>query len=641
MSFTITMETVSLLITVLLFLFHFDLQNRNKQYYLFSACLAASAVSISMDILTALILNGSIEITYSLNYALNMICFFVQHLSFSLMVIYCFYLMFEHIADKHCYNIATRIVQLFCIVLELMLLTNPWTDWFFYFENAQNTLYMRGPFNKLAYLFLLVEICMICACYYRNRTVVSRAMRKLIRVAPPMVLALASMQLMFEDTLLSGTMESLVNLLFYISFQNNRVGLDSLTELPNRNTFIQELAVKTKKETRLHLILLHLTEMENINQKYGTYQGDTLLYQVSRYLDQILPHYQAFRFGNTRFLLMGSVQKEDAAHAYMDEILKRFQKPWDAVEKDCYCPVHCAHMFTVPVPDDENRIIDQLEYTLSQIGDKPFSHTVFFDDALQRQYERRTYVLNQIQHALDTESFQLYFQPIYHCRKQKFTSAETLLRLFDENGTPISPAEFIPLAEQNGYIDAISWQLLEKVSTFLSRHPDLPLQTVSINMAMQQITDRTFWNRIHGAQEAYGFSLDKLRIEITERTVSENPVLVHKIMNYLAEKGLRFYLDDFGIGYSNLYNMMNLPFETVKLDASLLQDIAENETRYRVMEPLIQMLHQAGAMVVAEGLETIQQVEKAHRLDVDCIQGYYYAKPMPEEELINFLQNNK
>lgn len=638
MTFTITMETVSLLITVLLILFHFDLQNRNRQYYLFSACLWISAGSITLDILTSFIIDGTIQIAFGLNYALNMIFFFFQHLSFSLMVIYCFYLMFEHIADKHCYTIATRFVIAFTVILELMLFTNPWTDWFFYYEDG---LYMRGPYNKIAYGFLLIEICMICACYYRNRTVVSRAMRKLIRIAPPMVLALASIQLLFEDTLLSGTMESLVNLLFYISFQNNRVGRDSLTELPNRNTFIQELEAKTKKQTRLHLILIHLTEMEQINQKYGTYQGDTLLYQVSRYLDQVLPRYQAFRFGNTRFLLMGTLRDEAAAHAYMDEILKRFQKPWDAVEKDCYCPAHCAHMFTRPIENNENRIIDQLEYTLSQIGDKPFSHAAFFDDTLQNQYERRIYVLEQIERALETNSFQIYFQPIYHCRKQKFTSAETLLRLFDENGTPISPGEFIPLAEQNGYIDQISWQLLEKVSTFLSRHPDLPLETISINMAMQQITDRTFWNRIHGAQEAYGFPLNKLRIEITERTVSKNPVLVQKIMKYLAEKGLRFYLDDFGIGYSNLYNMMNLPFETVKLDASLLQDIAENESRYRVMEPLIQMLHQAGAMVVAEGLETIQQVEKAHRLDVDCIQGYYYAKPMPENELINFLQNSK
>ena len=638
MTFTITMELVSLLITLLLVLFHFDLRNRNKQYYLFSLCLLLSGTTIVLDILTSLTINGTLQLAYHLNYTLNMLYFCFLFLSFSVMVIYCFYLMFEHVADKHCYNIATRLVKLFALILLFMLCTNPWTDWFFHFEDGA---YTRGRFNRLGYLFLLIEICMICACYYRNRNVVSRAMRKLIRVGPLMVLALASMQLLYRNTLLVGTMESLVNLIFYISFQNNRVGLDSLTELPNRNTFFQELETKAKKETRLHLILIHLGQMEQINQKYGTYQGDTLLYQVSRYLDQVFPRYQAFRFGNTRFLLMGTLQSEDAAGTHIDEILKRFSEPWPAVEKDCLCPIHCAHIFADPAKNSENRIIDQLEYALSQAMEKPSNYAVFFDDALKSRYERRIYVLEQIRRALDTESFQIYFQPIYHCRKQKFTSAETLLRLFDENGTPISPAEFIPLAEQNGLIDEISWQLLEKVCTFLSQHPDIPLRTISINMAMQQITDRTFWNRIHGAQEAYGFPLEKLRIEITERTISKNPALVQRIMEYLTEKGLRFYLDDFGIGYSNLSNMMNLPFETIKLDASLLADIAENNTHYRTMELLIQMLHHAGFLVVAEGLETIQQVEKAHRLDVDCIQGYYYAKPMPADELIPFLENSK
>ena len=638
MTFTITMELVSLLITLLLVLFHFDLRNRNKQYYLFSLCLLLSGTTIVLDILTSLTINGALQLAYHLNYTLNMLYFCFLFLSFSVMVIYCFYLMFEHVADKHCYNIATRLVKLFALILLFMLCTNPWTDWFFHFEDGA---YTRGRFNRLGYLFLLIEICMICACYYRNRNVVSRAMRKLIRVGPLMVLALASMQLLYRNTLLVGTMESLVNLIFYISFQNNRVGLDSLTELPNRNTFFQELETKAKKETRLHLILIHLGQMEQINQKYGTYQGDTLLYQVSRYLDQVFPRYQAVRFGNTRFLLMGTLQSEDAAGTHIDEILKRFSEPWPAVEKDCLCPIHCAHIFADPAKTSENRIIDQLEYALSQAMEKPSNYAVFFDDALKSRYERRIYVLEQIRRALDTESFQIYFQPIYHCRKQKFTSAETLLRLFDENGTPISPAEFIPLAEQNGLIDEISWQLLEKVCTFLSQHPDIPLRTISINMAMQQITDRTFWNRIHGAQEAYGFPLEKLRIEITERTISKNPALVQRIMEYLTEKGLRFYLDDFGIGYSNLSNMMNLPFETIKLDASLLADIAENNTHYRTMELLIQMLHHAGFLVVAEGLETIQQVEKAHRLDVDCIQGYYYAKPMPADELIPFLENSK
>ena len=161
MTFTITMELVSLLITLLLVLFHFDLRNRNKQYYLFSLCLLLSGTTIVLDILTSLTINGALQLTYHLNYTLNMLYFCFLFLSFSVMVIYCFYLMFEHVADKHCYNIATRLVKLFALILLFMLCTNPWTDWFFHFEYGA---YTRGRFNRLGYLFLLIEICMICAC---------------------------------------------------------------------------------------------------------------------------------------------------------------------------------------------------------------------------------------------------------------------------------------------------------------------------------------------------------------------------------------------------------------------------------------------------------------------------------------------
>ena len=639
MTFTITMEVVSLLITFLLAMFHYDQPNRNnKQYHLFSACLFISFIAIALDILTSFTIDGTIPVPLPINYGLNMVYFFFQNLTFTVMAIYCFYLMFEHIADKHCYNIATTLIITFCVILELMLLTNPFTDWFFYFEN---TAYQRGIFNKLGYAFLFIEVCMLCMCYLRNRATVSRAMFKLIKVGAPVVVALALFQLLYQDTLMAGTIASLINLIFYITFQNNRVGQDSLTELPNRNTFFQELELKQKSKTRLHLILLHVNQMEEINQKYSTQKGDTFLYQVSRYLDRLSPHYQAFRFGNTRFLLMAQYHNDEEMNRITALIQQRFQEPWTAVDKGCYCTISFGHMLVSSDQLETKHIIDQLDYTLSQAREKAPNQAVFFDQQMQEQFERQIYVKNQIRYALDNDTFQVYYQPIYHCRQKTFTSAESLLRLFDENGKLISPAEFIPLAEQHGLIDEISWQLLEKVFAFLAKHPDLPLQTISVNMTMQQLTDRTFWNRIHGAQEYYGFPLDKLRIEITERTISENPALVQKIMEYLTEKGLRFYLDDFGIGYSNLANMMALPFETVKLDASLLQNIGQNEHLSRTIDLLIQMLHHAGFLVVAEGLENKLQVDNAHQLNVDSIQGFYYAKPMSEEELVDFLKQTK
>ena len=257
------------------------------------------------------------------------------------------------------------------------------------------------------------------------------------------------------------------------------------------------------------------------------------------------------------------------------------------------------------------------------------------------KYDRRQYVLEQIRRGLDEETFEVYYQPVFSVKEGRFTTAESLLRLFDENGVLIPPGEFIPLAEKNGLIDEISWLVLKKVCQFLGENTDLPLGSVSINMSIQQITDRSFLRRVHSCQAQYGVPAGKLRIEITERTVTENPAQVKAVMAQLASEDIRFYLDDFGVGYSNLASMISLPFETVKLDASLLCGIDENEKLYDTVRLLVQMMHNAGFIVVAEGIERHAQLECVKALGIDRVQGYYYARPMPKKELETFLTYRK
>ena len=133
----------------------------------------------------------------------------------------------------------------------------------------------------------------------------------------------------------------------------------------------------------------------------------------------------------------------------------------------------------------------------------------------------------------------------------------------------------------------------------------------------------------------------KLRIEITERTVTENPAQVSAVMAQMAQEGIRFYLDDFGVGYSNLASMISLPFETVKLDASLFKDVEHNALLADTVRLLVQMMHNAGFVVVAEGIERAAQLSCVKALGVDRIQGYYYARPMPQKELMTFLTMRK
>lgn len=636
MELSTKMEAVALIITITLILFHFDPQNKtNRKYLLFNGCLFSSAITIGLDLFTSWLINAQPTIPLWLNMHLNTLYFLAQHLTFSLMAGYCFYLLFEHSSDWKCLYIATTVIGIFFTLLEIGVLCNYKTRWFFYFEDG---VYMRGPFNKVGYAAVAIELTMLVICYLRHRAIASRSLRKLMHIMPPLILFLGIMQQIFPNILMNGTISSLANLILFICFQSSRIGQDALTGLPNRHTFFQEMEARRRKPQYFHLILFYLEDMEMINRKFGIKEGDALLYMVGRYLEEYAPHYRAFRFSSTSFLLYGSFPDYPEHTKQVAQALRnRFEKPWEAAGITSRINVSVAHMICNSSESDDSYLISQLEYALARAREAGGGSVVFFDSRLKEQFERSQYVLTQVRQALEEESFQIFLQPIYSLKEKIFTSGEVLLRLNDKAGHAISPGEFIPLAEKTGLIDEISWLVLKKVCHFLAGDPELPLQTISVNMTAQQLNDPAFSRKIHSCLNQYGISPERLRIEITERTITENPPLVRSVMTQMAEEGLQFYLDDFGIGYSNLAGMMALPFETVKLDSSLLQNIAQNEKAFQVVKLLVDLLHHAGFIVVAEGLETKEQVEKAEEIGFDRIQGFYFAQPMPVEELESFL----
>lgn len=471
MELSTKMEAVALIITITLILFHFDPQNQtNRKYLLFNGCLFSSAITIGLDLFTSWLINAQPTIPLWLNMHLNTLYFLAQHLTFSLMAGYCFYLLFEHSSDWKCLYIATTVIGIFFTLLEIGVLCNYKTRWFFYFEDG---VYMRGPFNKAGYAAVAIELTMLVICYLRHRAIASRSLRKLMHIMPPLILFLGIMQQIFPNILMNGTISSLANLILFICFQSSRIGQDALTGLPNRHTFFQEMEARRRKPQYFHLILFYLEDMEMINRKFGIKEGDALLYMVGRYLEEYAPHYRAFRFSSTSFLLYGSFPDYPEHTKQVAQALRnRFEKPWEAAGITSRINVSAAHMICNSSESDDSYLISQLEYALARAREAGGGSVVFFDSRLKEQFERSQYVLTQVRQALEEESFQIFLQPIYSLKEKIFTSGEVLLRLNDKAGHAISPGEFIPLAEKTGLIDEISWLVLKKACHFLAGDPD-------------------------------------------------------------------------------------------------------------------------------------------------------------------------
>ena len=217
---------------------------------------------------------------------------------------------------------------------------------------------------------------------------------------------------------------------------------------------------------------------------------------------------------------------------------------------------------------------------------------------------------------------------------------EVLLRLKEKSGGFISPAEFIPLAEQTGQIIAITWFVIEETCHALANTPELAGIRASINLPMMHLTDPDFEHRLNDIVDGYGISHDRISFEFTERVILDDLDLAQKNMKRLAESGYTFYIDDFGVGYSNFNCVLKLPLKTVKLDMSLTSTTEKLKENYGLVYILTDLFHDMGLNVVAEGAETAEQVELLKAYGVDGIQGYFYAKPMPLQKLCDFLTKN-
>lgn len=629
------MECIAFIILAILFLFHWDRQNSSStRYRIFTIALFLSAAMIVLDIVSSWGIEAADVIPEWVNILLSTLYFVSLDLTFSVIAVYCFYIMFEYSSDRHCFYIASGITVFFIIVLMIFNILNLWTGWIFRFVDG---VYVRGPFNKIVFFPMLIEVGMFCVCYLRNRDNIGNSLKHLVQSMPPVVVLMAIIQNLVPDMILSGMMAALVCMILFISFQSSRNGRDALTGLASRTNFTQEIRARKRRGQRLHLIMVSLEAFEDINKKYGVKQGDSILFQIAAYLDRKVTGYQVCRFGSTTFLLMSKAYGEEAEKQCVENIWKRFESPWLNAENGTIVNVSIAHRELDFYDGEENAAIDQLEYTISCIREDGGEKVRYFDREMRYHYERKEYVLGKVKKAIENESFEMFYQPLYDCREKTFRTAEALLRLPDVDGTYISPAEFIPLAEQNGLMDEISWIVAKFVCRFLSEHEKLPIDQISINMSVQQLINPNFIQQIHDIREQFHVPAEKLRIEITERTMTEEPEKVREIVDVLTGEGVGFYLDDFGIGYSNLSMMMDMPFETIKLDSSLMEKLAKGERCRQSVKLLIEFMHHAGFLVVAEGIETAKQDENAKAVSVDMIQGFYHARPMPGDRFVEFI----
>lgn len=248
-----------------------------------------------------------------------------------------------------------------------------------------------------------------------------------------------------------------------------------------------------------------------------------------------------------------------------------------------------------------------------------------------------------IERALANHGFHVYYQPIYSIEKKRFVSAEALLRLIDEKEGFISPEIFIPAAEKSGAIHKIGDYVLTEVFQFIasSEYKKLGLEYIEINLSVSQCMHHGLADSILESMSRYGVSSNQVNLEITESAASYDQSVMSENLEQLSAAGITFSLDDYGTGYSNMYRIAALPLKIVKLDKTFVNN--QNSKMWTILQNTVRMIKDLNMEIVVEGIETEEMVKKFSDLKCDFIQGYFFSKPIPQREFVEFIDrwNNR
>lgn len=624
-----------ILLMIIMVYFRGREQSRTQYSGLYWRGLLLSVASSLLNILSVYLIDHSQSVPLWLNMGMNSAYFAFSLLTCSVLVYYLCCRVMEFVFSKDCLRWAALGLAAIQLAYTLLVLWNLSSGVLFWFDAEGQ--YRRGPLNQTGYLAVVVEILVLLACYARNRSSVGAAMRQVVRLQAPLVLLGGLLQVLYPQYLLNGIVCALMNLIIYVSFQSRSSERDSLTRIGNRRSFVSELALRTGSGQQFQCILVGLRQFSQVNQQFGYACGDKLLYQVAARLNGLLAGGSAFRVSNVEFVVLCPYTDAQAGLANLEQVRALTRSQWDLDGAAYQGKFQLAELTCRGQGWTADQIIEYLEYAFRLAKEEKLD-LVRFDGAAAHRYQRRMYLIETMRRAIADRRFQVWYQPIYHKDTGRLTTAEALLRLNDYKGQPVSPGEFVPILESTGMLDEVSWILLDEVCRLLGSGAVPGLKAVSVNLSMQQFLRTDLIARIEASLDRYQVAPERLKFEVTERVTLEDIGYTRGVMEEMTRRELRFYLDDFGTGYSNLSAAMALPFETIKLDRTLVKDLDHDPGVQLMVKSLIEFFHCQRQTVVAEGVETQGQAQQLMDYGADRIQGFYYARPMPEAELIRLFR---
>ncbi len=559
--------------------------------------------------------------------------------------------------SKEVISLSTILLLVPYAVYVIICIFNHWYS--FLFKITHEYGYERQVLYQLPYPTVLFYVGAIFVIALKNRSETHKGIGFVLCANVIIMGSISFLQLFFPEILLSGLANVAGVLVVYLYVQNVTKSRDALTGLHNRNMLTYKLSKcikqfskkkvynENREACRFSLIVYSLRNIKGINERYGLLQGDELLEEVGKYLRARFAPYTVYRYSGDEFAIF--IERPPTNLDFLaEEVADRFNSSFLLNEKKQEVDVKVVYA-RVDFPDfgqGVRSLISALDYSISMLKHGKYRANYMHDITICDKMSRRNQVLACLKTAIENEGFEIYYQAIHSTKNNTFSGAEALLRLKSNEVVPIYPDEFIPLAEETGLIVNITYIVLEKVCADLHRikntlKEDIGLNSISINFPYAQFLEHDMVDKITALLEKYDVEPKQIKIEITERTLIDDAGLIRGIMQEMQDKGFVFEVDDFGVDYSNISTILNLPVDIIKIDRSLVSFATAAPRFEEFFRLLINAIKLTGRRIIVEGVEEKEHAVFFESCACEYIQGFYYAKPLPYDAFIEFLQKNK
>ncbi len=438
----------------------------------------------------------------------------------------------------------------------------------------------------------------------------------------------------------------ILSICIYIVISNNKkqkqlfeyAYIDPITKKGNIYYFRkkgQEMLDKEKSKENQYLLVLDINKFKMINKAYGYKTGDTILNGIGEELEKTLGKQSLIcRYSNDYFAVLFEYTED------IRKIVNTLVKNIENLKIDSNVYNLSVNMGIYKLTDADTNIsvaMDKAIIAHSASKGDVFDKFHIYDEKMEKELEKESKIEQEMYQALMNNEFKVYYQPKVYVQDEKLYGAEALVR-WEHNGKMVPPSEFVPLFEKNKFILKLDVYVFEQVCSDMKKWKEKYGKelVISVNVSREHFLDEHFLEKYMLIATKNGINTNKIDLEITESATVEAGIDIIEIMNKMKKLGFLISIDDFGTGYSSLSTLQDMPADILKIDKSFVDRIGKNEKN--MIDYILTMAKELKLTTIAEGVETKEQRDYLLEKGCDIIQGYYYAKPMPEEEFEEYME---